>query len=177
MLKLQTGNICQTCYDRALAAGLTESELDQIDGILDAIRLKFREFNQRRNKREPYPVRVENDGREIFIGDSELRLRPLDKTLYLYFLHAQEEIRTNDLSDFERELLEFYKPLFTGGDRDEMVRNAGKLARNEDGLTNQAVSRINKAIENLVIEELADKYKIKTNRDGYKQIEMRLNRK
>jgi hypothetical protein len=170
ILKLQTGNICQTCYNKALEKGVSEQELDQIDKILDAIRLRFREFNQRRNKRDPYPVNVCNAGRKIYIGDSELRLRPLDKALYLFFLNTDEEHRTADLVDFERELLKYYKPLYNGSERDEMIRNAGRLARNEDGLTNQAVSRINRALGDLVLAEHFDYYKILTDSNGFKKV-------
>ncbi len=176
MHKLQTGNICQTCYNQALAAGLSASELDQIDDILDAIGVRFRDFNQRRKNRDPYPVSVKKDGRKIFIGDSEIKLRPLDKALYLFFLNAKEDYRTTDLTDHERDLFAFYQPLYNGSDRDELLRNAGKLARNEDGLANQAVSRINREIQKLVIPELADKYRILTAADGYKRVEMRLNK-
>ena len=136
MLKLQTGNICQTCYDRAIEAGLSEAELDQIDVILDAIRLKFREFNQRRKKRDPYAVTIAKEGRKVYIGDSELRLRPLDKALYLFFLNAKQEYRTTDLADHERTLLEYYRPLFKGSENDEMIRNAGRLAVERDTLYN-----------------------------------------
>jgi len=64
--------------------------------------------------------------------------------------------------------------LFTGGDNTQMVRNIGRLARNEDGLTNQAVSRINRALDQLVIPELVNHYKIITDSDGYKSVEAKV---
>jgi hypothetical protein len=170
MLKLQTGNICTDCYDRMIKSGVTEQELDHIDSLLDNIRLKFREFNLRRKKRKPLPLIVRNDGLKIYIGDAILKLRPLDKALYLFYLNNSISIRTKDLPDYENKLLEYYGPLFTGSSRDDMVRNVGRLARNEDGITNQAVSRVNRAIDKLVIEELANHYKILTELDGYKSV-------
>lgn len=170
ILKLQTGNICQNCYDGFIKAGLSEREMDHVDVFLDAIRLKFREFNQRRKKRKPHPVIVTMDGRKIMIGDAQLKLRPLDKALYLFFLFKEEAHRTSDLLEYETEVCDYYKYLYTGDDKDEMIRNVGRLVRNEDGLTNQAVSRINRAIDKLVIEELADHYKVITGVDGYKKV-------
>jgi len=170
ILKLQTGNICQKCYDGLLASGLSEAELDQIDTILDAIRLKFREFNLRRKKRKPIPVIVTKEGRNIQIGDVVLKLRPLDKALYLFFLDTEISVRTSDLPEYENSILDFYKPLYTGDSNDDMVRNVGRLVSNEDGITNQSVSRVNRALDKLVIEELTDHYKILTGVDGYKSV-------
>ncbi len=170
IIKLQTGNICQDCYNKAVAEGLTEAELDYIDEALDSIRRHFREFDIRRKKRKPHPVKLSHAGRKIYIGDSILKLRPLDKTLYLFFLNTTKSLRTAELDDYENQLLELYKNLYSGGSRTEMIRNAGRLARNEDGLTNQAVSRINSAIDKLVIPELANHYKIMTDKDGYKKV-------
>lgn len=45
ILKLQTGNICNTCYQKMLDKGITEHELDFIDLLLDQVRLNFRIFN------------------------------------------------------------------------------------------------------------------------------------
>ena len=175
MLKLQTGNICTDCYDRMLKSGITEQELDHIDSLLDSIRLKFREFNLRRKKRKPHPIVIKNDGRKIYIGDALLKLRPLDKALYLFFLFNKRSVTTGDLPEHENRILDLYKPLYSGSSNDDMIRNVKRLVRNQDGITNQVVSRANRAIDKLVIAELADHYKILTGTDGYKSVKASLN--
>jgi hypothetical protein len=170
ILRLQTGSLCDGCIQLALDRGVSHAELDQVDALLDAIRVHFRAFNRRRAQREPELVRVLKNGRRIMIGDVLLQMRPLEKALYVFFLQASEPLSTADLSDYEQELESIYSPLFTGGERSDMKRIVWRLAHNQDGLTNQTVSRINRTIDKWFMPEIAAHYKIETGKDGLKRI-------
>lgn len=74
------------------------------------------------------------------------------------------------LMNLKIHLFNNYGRFYIGDSRTEMTQIAGRLVRNEDGLANQTVSRINSCIGRLVIPELADYYKILTNSEGYKSI-------
>lgn len=168
ILKLQTGNICSDCYKKMMDVGIDEPEFDHIDSLLDNIRMQFRVFNINRNKRIPSPLRFQRNN--FFIGEHKLRLSPIQRAVYLFFLSLEENIRTVEMMDYEEKILDCYQRFYNGDSRDEMVRIAGRIARNEDNLATQSVSRINSVISGLVIPELADHYKILTDREGYKSI-------
>lgn len=170
ILRLQTGSLCSDCIDRAISGGLAQEELDQVDEMLDAIRQYFRAFNRRRAERKPLPVRIAKGGRRIAIGNHMLHLRPLEKALYQFFLKHREGCSTAELSTFEEKLEEIYSPLFTGSHRSDMKKIVNRLATNQDGVTHQTVSRINRAIDLVMIPELADHYKIQTQPDGLKKV-------
>ncbi|WP_420378781.1 hypothetical protein [Gilvibacter sp.] len=168
ILKLQTGNICSTCYQKMMDVGMTEQEFDHIDELLDRIRQQFRIFNINRNKRRPAPLSLRNS--QFYIGENKLKLSPIQRALYLFFLQTDHRPRTDELRDYEKEIRESYGRFYSGGDLAEMNDIAGRIARNEDNLATQSVSRINSAISRLVISELAEHYKIVTDNEGRKSI-------
>ncbi len=165
-LKLQTGNICDSCYQKALDNGLSEEELDEIGQALDVIREKYRTFNRKRQQRKPAKVLLPKFGNRIFIGKKELKMRPLDKTIYSFFLTQKEPIGRVDLEDYVKELYDLYGRYSKkiNADPEELKVAMVKLARNEDGIIDQAVSRINRTIKTLVINDHYEHFALITNK-------------
>jgi len=170
ILKLQTANICTQCYQRLEQKGVGDAEMDHVDKILDTIRLRFREFNIRRSRRQPFPIRIENNGRKIQIGDITLKLSPIQRSLYLFFLKLRKQIRTTDLDEYADDIIRIYQNYYNRSSRDEMISIASRLAKNEDSLATQTISKINAVIDKNIIPEQANYYKIITDAEGYKSI-------
>ena len=170
IIKLQTANICSQCYQRIEEKGVSDAEIDHVDIILDTIRLRFREFNIRRSRRRPFPVHISKNGRRIQIGDITLNLSPIQRSLYLFFLNLDKKIRTTELEDYTEDIIQVYQNFYNRSSTEEMINIAQRLAKDEDNLATQSISRINAAIDKNIITEQADYYKIITDSDGYKSI-------
>lgn len=166
ILKLQTANICDKCYQKALDEGLEEQELDEVDIVLDEIRKEFRTFNRKRKQRKPEKVTLPEYGNRIYIGKKELKMRPLEKTLYAFFLQQEDPLGRVDLEQHVKTLYDLYgrysKRMRV--EPEELKAAMVKLARNEDGIIDQSVSRINSAIRSLVIKDHYEHFALITNK-------------
>lgn len=113
------------------------------------------------NKQELSKVHIDRHGR-ILLGDydMEVRMPPLDKTIYFFFLRHPEGVRFKDLCDHRKELMDLYSSV-SGRDNVEAVKAS------IDGLTdplnnsiNEKCSRIKRAFVKAFGPVLAAQYYI-----------------
>lgn len=86
----------------------------------------------------------------IFIGQKELKMRPMAKTVLLLFLQHPEGIVLKDIADHQAELLSYYRRVMRSQDPEaahERVRRIIDIFNNE---LNVNISRVNAAISRLV---------------------------
>jgi hypothetical protein len=89
LLKLQTGNICKVCIQKAKEKGIENSIMKQILTIITNIRNEFVISTNYFNNPQPDPVIVDENGK-IRIGDKEIKLEFLPRVMYITFLKYPE---------------------------------------------------------------------------------------
>lgn len=113
--KLQSANICPSCYQRAVDKGITDFVLAHIISIIEEIRKEFviaRNF-PRQTKLEK--VVIDEKG-NVTIGDRVIKLETLPKVMYINFLNHIEGIPTNKLCDNKGQFDDIYKILKSNPD-------------------------------------------------------------
>lgn len=160
ILKLQTGNICKDCIDQLKSNKINPALLIQAKTIFNAIRTEFL-FQTEDPVLEPIPLIVDKRNK-IFFPDQniEIRLNPIFKTLYLFFLSKPDGVTLAQLSDFTEELISIYRKIRPSASlEDSEARIKNLCYPNGDGF-NPAKSRINKMITEILRDPLADFYRI-----------------
>lgn len=119
--KLQTANICPSCYQRAVDKGMSDYILAHIISIIEEIRKEFviaRNFPRQANLEM---VIVDEKG-NITIGDRIIKMDTLPKVMYINFLKHIEGIPTNKLCESKDQFDEIYKILKSNPDEYVITR-------------------------------------------------------
>lgn len=166
LLKLRTADICQLCQDKMKQKQIPNALINQVHEIFEGIRKELL-FKQNYNfPTEPGVIEV-SARLKITIPDFnnlELRLNPLFKTLYIFFLRHPEGVRLKDLVDFRKEFVELYGQLTNTDDNNAIQDNINDLINPHSNSFSQKKSKINKIITDLLGNELSEFYKIEGKR-------------
>ena len=161
-IKLRTADVCPVCVERLNEQGIEDRVLDQCIGIIEGIRsqLLFREGSRR--PRQLSEIKLTDNNKFYFTayGNLELKLYPLQKVLYAFYLNHLEGVRLNELSDHKAELLYWYRK-FSNADTNEQINNRIDDLINPIGSSfSEKKSSLNNKIKTLLGEKLAQQYKI-----------------
>ena len=74
--------------------------------------------------------------------DTEIRLRPLVKTVFLLFLRHPEGIRYGDLPDYRSELMDLYKGITRRASGPEMERSIDRLIDLKDNSIHEKAAKL-----------------------------------
>ncbi|ARK11692.2 hypothetical protein A6C57_15895 [Fibrella sp. ES10-3-2-2] len=162
-LKLRTGDICQPCWQRLIAAGAPEKLI--LDGLsaFNGLReqMLFQQGFRRAVSLSPLVVTPYLNITLSQFGHLEVKMPALAKVLYLFYLRHPEGVRLKELSDHREELTYLYCRL-TGTDRTPNI--AERISRFVDPLDpsarNQNLSRANKAFRDILDATMAKSYLI-----------------
>lgn len=160
IIKLQTANICNKCLQKMRDERVLPRILKQAKSIFNGIRNEF-VFREDEEITSPTPIIVERNGK-IFLPSQnlEVRLNPLFKTLYIFFLSKSDGVTLSQLSDFRAELIRIYKKLRPGIPEDEAKKRIDNLCHPLGDGFNPTKSHINRIITELLSDPLADFYRI-----------------
>ena len=161
MLKLRTADVCHDCMN-LLKDNLEPPEIQQALNIFEGVRLRML-FNQSfRQNQKPSKLQVTNRGR-IFLpdyGNIEIKLTPLEKTLYLFFLNHPEGMMLHDLVDHKEKLRGIYAHISTSGLLAEIHSRIDSLVDVTSNSVNEKISKIKAAFVKVLGKELATHYYI-----------------
>lgn len=166
ILKLRTADICGSCLEKLTEENVSEKIINQALESFEGIRtqLLFRQGQKKQIK--PVPI-ILNDRKQLLLpdlGNLEIELNPLFKTLYLFYLRHQEGVKLNELSDFKEELLKIYKRLSVSDDNATIAHRIDDLVNPIGESFNQKKTKINKIVNDLLGEPLAKFYRIEGKR-------------
>ncbi|MEZ4772591.1 MAG: hypothetical protein R3D00_05355 [Bacteroidia bacterium] len=181
ILKLRTGDICQTCLDRLIAENVEPALINQALNLFENIRKQtlFRQGFQNNNKISR--LKITNDFRFFLLdyGNLEINLTPRQKALYYLFLRHPEGIRFAELIDYKNEIWDYYKSISPFENLDTMQSSIEKLYNPEDKSTlNTECSRIKSAFRDKIGNAEAsifEQYLIIGDRDEKKRISLKSN--
>jgi hypothetical protein len=174
--KLQTVNICDDCIQKMYSEKISIDAVNQINQIFSGIRNELLFKKNFKKQVQPVELIIEPNNKIILPGlnNLEIRLSPLFKTLYVFYLTREEGVKLNELSDFKSDLLSIYRKLSNLSVDESNVILEARI----DDLINpfgesfsQKKSKINKIITDLLGESLAKYYII----DGAKGESFKIN--
>lgn len=172
--KLRTADICPDCQEILLQKEINPAITNQIFKTLDDIRgqMLFRE--RFKTTHQPSRLAIKGPRQRIFftdLGNTELRLTPLEKTVFLLFLKHEEGLQLNELFEHKQWLEETYSVLGNGTIAD-MRNSIEQLINPIENSVSEKISRIRNKIEQITGEDLAGYYIIEGLRGEKKTIKL-----
>lgn len=162
ILKLRTADICDNCIQKINDEGINSRIVEQVLDIFEGVRNELI-FKQRPTpQKDPVKVTINNRSNIILpdLDNLEIRLTPLIKTLYIFYLRHTEGVALADLIDYKEELLSIYRELTGRVDDDKIKKSIHNLVNAHGNSFSEKKSTINRVINQLLDEPLAKFYRI-----------------
>ena len=170
-LKLRTADICADCMNK-LKAKLSFAEIHQALNIMESLRVKML-FSQNFKQNVPLSRLVIVDKKRIFLpdfGNIEIKLRPLEKTLYFFYLKHPEGVGLSFLRGKREEMYEEYGKISSLGSLDEMKGRIDDMVDVTKSSAFEKISKIKSAFVKAIGEELAKNYYIQGGNGEVKKV-------
>ena len=90
--------------------------------------------------------------------DMEVKMGPLPKTVFLFFLRHPEGMRFVDLQDYKQEIYDIYSRLAVSDDLDKIERSVDLLTNPFDNSINEKCTMIKYAFQKVVADDIASNY-------------------
>jgi hypothetical protein len=161
ILKLRTADICRICM-HLLREQMPTPVINQSLDILESLRLKML-YAQNFRQRSPLSKLVIQQHKPFLLpefGNIQIRLRPLEKALYLLFLKHPDGIYMSSLADHRQELLLIYSAIANTGSLEEMKLRIDDLTNALSNSASEKISRIKSCFIDAIGQELAAHYYI-----------------
>jgi hypothetical protein len=98
--------------------------------------------------------------------DMEVKMGPLPKTVFLFFLRHPEGLRFVDLPDYRQEIYDIYSRLAVSDDLEKIKRSVDLLTDPFDNSINEKCTMIKYAFQKVVKDEIASNYYV-SGRQGH----------
>ncbi len=170
-LKMRTADICADCMEK-LKDKLSFSVITQALNILESLRVKML-FSQRFKQNVPLSRLVIDADKRIFLpdfGNIEIKLRPLEKTLYFFYLKHPEGVGLSFLRGKREEMYEIYSKISSIGSLDEMKGRINDMVDITKSSAFEKISKIKAAFVKAIGEELAKNYYIQGGNGEVKKV-------
>lgn len=173
ILKMRTGDICIDCLHYIKEREIESRVVQQVLKIMDSIRghLLFRErfdlFNQ------PSKMEIRGHMQKIFLtdlGNLEVKLSPLERTLYLFFLKHPEGVVLSHLPDYKEEIAAIYERLSNSSDREAISSRVDSLIDPLSNSASEKLSRIRSKFIAAAGEKMAEHFVVAGPNGGLKKI-------
>lgn len=167
LFKLQSGNICLKCFERARQKGLNDVFLSQLINTIETIRKEFVVAKKFSEEVKLDPVEVKENG-EIWIGDKYIDLEFRLNILYLGFLANIEGISSPLCCKDKKVFVDIYKALSDNPDDEviqrvfctEIITRQGVKIKDNKVKFFQYKSKVHDALELALGESLSRSYEI-----------------
>ncbi len=162
VLKLRTADICGECLE-IIRPRLNDAYIQHVLKILDTLRIRML-FAQNFRQDSALSRLVVDHKYQISLpdfGNISVRLRPLEKVLYLLFLRHPEGLFMNELPDFRPELQQSYEAIAPIAMPEEARKRIDDLTSPLSNSASEKISRIKRSFEECIGKDLASYYIIK----------------
>ena len=125
-------------------------EEQETEELITFVRKAMQEVSRRGISLRPEKcVRVTRTYR-VFIGSTELKVRPMAKSILLLFLKHPEGIPLKEITTYRRELAHFYRRVSKSSEPTEIESRVNRIMDLFNNDLNVHIARVNKAIASLV---------------------------
>jgi len=170
ILKMRTADICPTCMKR-LTIQLTPPETNHVFELLESLRIKMLFAQNMRQHIEPSPLMIiENKILIPAYGNLEIRMTPLEKTMYILYMRHAEGIHLTSLIEHKSELQEIYANISSLGSLEEMRQSIDDLCNALHNSASEKIAKIKVHFERALGKELAKHYYIQGKRGERKRV-------
>ena len=131
-----------------LAGRVEEMDAAALLEAMSIIRKRLSELDVLEGTDEGERIRVTRDYRIVLPDrfDTEIRLRPLVKTVFLLFLRHPEGIRYKDLQDYKAELTDLYQSITRRAGGPELERSIDRLIDPKDNSIHEKAANLAAAL-------------------------------
>ncbi len=173
ILKLRTADICNQCMLQLNDKVPTEV-IHHVLELMESLRTKMRYAQNYMQNAPPSIMVIEHNNRIFLTGFSniEIRLRPLEKALYLLFLRYPAGIYLTSLCDHRQELYDIYASISNRGTQQDIKTRIDDMTNALNNSVNEKMSRIKRVFEESIGRELAKQYYIKGESGEVKKIHL-----
>lgn len=153
MYKFRTADICESCIKRAVEKNINPLILDHIDRIIRHLREEFVNTNRINLMVKPENVHIDPE-RTVKIGQKKVKLDPLNRVLFIFFLKNLQGIETKLIYKCEEDLYQVYKEIKDNPERKTIIKMVVGANRNFEIYR----TRLNQALFNQLGPKLAEYY-------------------
>ena len=178
-LKMRTADICSVCQNLMIKRNFPMAISTQMFEIMEHLRTKMIALERFARNRGASKVDFRGYTRRFFLtdlDDLEIKLTPLEKTVYHMFINHPEGIIANCITDFKQELHDLYTIFYNGDNLANFKNSINNLCDYFNPSMQEKISSIKRKITNSVGSNMAkyyiiekdntdDKYKIKLDRN------------
>jgi hypothetical protein len=161
ILKLRTADICNDCMKK-LKDQLPVPTIHHALDILESLRKKML-YAQNFKQQSALSRLIVDNQKNIFLPDFEniqIRLNPLEKTLFMLYLFHPEGIEISSLCDYKEEMYHIYINISTRGDLQEMKSKIDRIANVTTNSASEKISKIKEKFSSAIGSELSKNYYI-----------------
>jgi len=170
-LKLRTADICPDCMHK-IKGKLTFAEINQALNVMESLRVKML-FSQNFKQNVPLSRLVIDNENRIFLpdfGNIEIKLRPLEKTLFFFYLNHPDGVGLSFLRGKKEEMYDIYTKLSGIGNLEEMKSRINDMVDVTKSSAFEKISKIKAAFVKAIGEELAKNYYIQGGNGEVKKV-------
>ena len=151
--KFRTADICESCLKRAVEKNISPLILDHVDRIIRSLREEFVNTNRISPMVKPENVHID-PLRTVKIGHKNVKLDPIHRVLFIFFLRNLQGIETKLIYKCEEDLYQIYKEIKDNPERKSIIKMVEGANRNFEVYR----TRLNQALFNQLGPKLAEYY-------------------
>ncbi len=172
-LKLRTGDICPDCLNLMRERKVNPAIMSQTFQLMESIRTQILYRERFEVTKEVSRLQIVGPRKQIFLVDfanAELKLTPLEKTVFFFFLKHPEGVAFTSVQDNYQEIRDIYDQLSPTKTREEIEMSARALCDPLGVSLSEKISKIRSKVVQLVGHKMAEYYVISGENSGPRKI-------
>jgi hypothetical protein len=171
ILKLRTADICNDCLKIIKQKSIKTDIINQITKILEGLRSKMLSIEKFKQSLKPSKLYVNPQNGDIHLfdlGNTKVKLTPLEKTVYHLFINHPEGIAAHDFQDYQEEVKNLYYSFSKSIDLENQKKNLKHLLSPMTNSLQEKLSNIKRKYRELVDLNHLNSYIIQRDRNDGK---------